>query len=149
MTGPPHRSIADRVDPVVLDLGGDPSGRPDRRRQAKGPSRAAQFGIIPTYSAGGRCEAQAVRAPRIFASPTSLSSELAATSRLDIGVDASPGPADGWSRIVEDMIEHAKALSYAERLPRSSDAQPGGSSGGGLGRFSLIVATTGPVGMVD
>jgi len=69
VTGPPHRSIADRVDPVVLDLGGDPSGRPDRRRQRqaeqRGDHRAHRRPRVPGEGAGGEWHREGARARRV------------------------------------------------------------------------------------
>lgn len=81
---------------------------------------------------------------------------MAATARLAIGIDATPGPPDGWPRIVQDMLERSLGLEYGKAgLPRHSGAiggEPAGDDesesedGGG---FAAVVVSTGPQGMLD
>ncbi len=114
------------------------------------PCRAAQFGVIPTYAKPGPCEALRLTGPRSFAAPSSLSVELAATTRLDLNVDATPRRSNGWPRIVEDMLERAGPLVFGGRSPRFPGLQEAGDpTDDPRGRFLAIAVRSGPPGAFD
>lgn len=128
-----------------------------------GPCRAAQFGVIPEYGATSY-EAWPLISPAVFGSSLPLAAEAASAIRLALGVDATPGPDDGWSRIVQDMLERADLLTYAERSRRlrqfggtdEAEAAAGHHEPLGerhpyarRGRFAVIVVRHGPQGVLD
>jgi hypothetical protein len=128
---------------------------PFPRTPAPGPCDAAQFGIIPdagTWPATSFEALPLAGGPR-FAQPRSLTAEMARTLRLDLGVDATPGPVDGWSRIVEDILRVAPPATF-RAVGGSASASPttnehrriGGAS---RGRFAVIVVGFGPPGVLD
>lgn len=126
------------------------------RTPRPGPTRAAQFGIIPARS-GNASGALELLAPGTFSGlARALAAEMAAVARLAIGVDATPGLPDGWPRIVQDMLERSLGLEYGKGgLPRHSGAIGGESSDGGGDEgkdgdgFTTVVVSTGPTGMLD
>jgi hypothetical protein len=126
------------------------------RTPRPGPTRAAQFGIIPARD-GDPSSALELLAPGTFSGLSRrLGAEMAAVTRLAIGVDATPGLPDGWPRIVQDMLERSLGLEYGEDgLPRHSGAIGGeGADDDGDGRkdgdgFTTVVVSTGPTGMLD
>jgi hypothetical protein len=131
---------------------------PFPRTPTPGPSRAAQFGVVPS-----RAEARHMCAPRalqlvregVFASPTSLADEIASTLRLDIGVDATPDGGNGWPRIVDDILREAGLRDFRD-LPRYISGYLGPphrtrrrGQGGPMRPMLAVQATFGPQGWFD
>jgi hypothetical protein len=136
---------------------------PHPRTPSPAPCRAAQFGVIPTYTSSGY-EAWPLTGPGKFGTPVPLATELAAVTRTALGADATPGPDDGWPRIVEDVLQRAMEMSYSRRTDRyqlaarlASEVQRGVPAGPRHvtddqtegGRFAVIVVRTGGVGQLD
>jgi len=123
---------------------------PHPRHPDPGPCDAAQFGVIPAAE-GGAFAAQRLIGPGVFApEPGPLAAPMAAVTRLDIGIDASPGPLDGWSRIVQDMLDRSLELDYGGRLPRHYGAIPAQrGADDSAGGFVVVVVSTGPTGLLD
>ncbi len=123
---------------------------PFPRTPSPGPCDAAQFGIIPNASAWPRDSFDALplkRGPG-FGKKRSLAGEMARTLRLDLGIDATPGPTDGWPRIVEDILQVAPTKTFradTNRPSRSPTTTEHRRSGGAKrGRFVVIVVGFGP-----
>jgi hypothetical protein len=123
---------------------------PHPRVPRPGPMRAAQFGIIPAHPDDPSCALELL-APAAFAGvERELAAEMAAVTRLAIGIDATPGPPDGWSRIVQDMLERSLGLEYGKGgMPRHSGAFRDDEAAIDGGGFAAVVVSTGPTGMLD
>lgn len=104
---------------------------PPRRCPCHRPCDASQFGIIKDKTA------ISVTAKRRPDQIRTLVSQMARVARLDLGVPATPGSANGWGRIVEDMLSAAPLLSYhglnSSRTRRVSFGHQGVASVGGSG----------------
>lgn len=121
---------------------------PHPRTPSPKPTRAAQFGILPTGGLAGS-EALELDGPALFGVQRALAAEMAAVTRLAIGVDATPDTPDGWPRLVEDMLVRALGLEYGRRLPRHSGAIADNPKTGDEGGFLVVVVSTGPTGILD
>jgi hypothetical protein len=131
--------------------------RPFPRTPAPGACRAAQFGVIPSFREarqGREIEALPPFNSKTFRTPTTLSSEIATTFRLDLGIDATPNGGNGWPRIVEDMLRAANLRDFrgAPRLQsgyRGAVPRPRGRTGGAGRPFLAVQALFGPPGWFD
>ena len=122
------------------------------------PCRAAQFGVVPADPASGY-QALQLAGPGVFGKTTALAGELAATSRLAIGVDATPGPFDGWPRIVEDILSRAVGTDQGGGNGGSSRRADGGGPDDGdrevalaqpnRSRLLIVVIRIGRQGQLD
>jgi hypothetical protein len=113
---------------------------------------------------GGVCRAVPVTPTGSFGADTDLAAEMAAVARLDTGVDATPR-LHGWPRVVQDLLERAGVMIYADRTPRHRErpsrawtASAGGGASAapsrapelrGRGGFLAVVVATGGVGQLD
>jgi hypothetical protein len=127
---------------------------PFPRTPTPGPCDAAQFGIVPNYQAGagGTFDALPLMPGPRFASPRQLAGEMARVVRLDLGVDATPKPSNGWPRIVQDILEVAPAKTFrSNATPSESATTTRHRTDGGArrGRFLVIVVGHGPPGVLD
>lgn len=117
--------------------------QPPCREPRRGPSDAAQFGLIER----SRDRARRLVSPDRFAPATPLAQELARVVRLDLGVDATPAtsstPTFGWPQIVQDMLERAPGEMF-HGASRSTSPDPTGRRA-----FTTIVVATGPTGILD
>jgi hypothetical protein len=127
---------------------------PFPRTPSPGPCDAAQFGIIPDSAAGPSPDFDAL--PLIpgpaFGNPRPLLGEIARTLRLDLGIDATPGPRDGWPRIVEDILHVAPITPFragATRPARHPAAAAHRLHGAHRGRFVVVVVGFGGPGVLD
>jgi hypothetical protein len=126
---------------------------PFPRTPAPGPCDAAQFGIVPNHRAGvGTFDALPLMPGPRFAPARQLAGEMARVLRLDLGVDATPKPSSGWSRIVQDILEVAPAKTFrSNATPSKTAATTRHRADGGArrGRFLVIVVGYGPPGVLD
>jgi len=118
---------------------------PSPRTPNPGPCNAAQFGIISaSHSAHQLCSVGK------FHAATSLAREMARAVRLDIGVNATPGPPDGWPRIVQDILEVAPQRMLHGRSRHDSVKLSGKPQPVSRGRgFLVIVVSYAPPGILD
>jgi hypothetical protein len=135
-------------------LSGAPGPFP--RTPAPGPCDAAQFGIIPdagTWGRGGTFDALPLSPGPRFESARPLVGEMARAVRLALNVDATPGPANGWARIVQDVLDVAQVGTFRAktRTPARNGAttQHRTGAGGRRGRFVVVVVGFGDQGVVD
>jgi len=117
---------------------------PSPRTPNPGPCDAAQFGII----SGSR--AYRLIGVGAFHAATPLAREMARAVRLDIGVKATPGPPDGWPRIVQDILEVAPQRTFHARPRHVSVQLSGKPQPVSRGRsFLVIVVSHAPTGILD
>lgn len=118
---------------------------PSPRTPNPGPCNAAQFGIISAlHSAHRLCSVGK------FHAATPLAREMARAVRLDIGVKATPGPPDGWPRIVQDILEVAPQRTFHARSRHASVKLSGKPQPVSRGRgFLVIVVSYAPQGILD
>jgi hypothetical protein len=137
------------------------------RQPLPSPSNAAQFGIIPPISHSTEHTALTVDAGPKFGASSALERVMAQTARLDLGVDATPSPANnGWARIVEDILEtaplyrfrgeqrfdsslgpiSARFVAIAEAATDDVDHEKQGPRGP---RFAIVQIGFGPEGLLD
>lgn len=127
---------------------------PFPRTPSPGPCDAAQFGIIPgsLSGLGASFDALPLNPGPAFGRSRSLTGEMARALRLDLGVDATPGPRDGWPRIVEDILRVAPTATFrasSKRQPTSHASAEHRRRGAARGRFLVIVVGFGPPGALD
>jgi hypothetical protein len=133
---------------------------PFPRTPEPGPSCAAQFGLIPATHVRPRADEFTVRrvqADRTLYGDQKLAAALARAALMRLGVDATPGPDDGWARIVEDILSRARIVAFRgdpravgrARGPRRRRAGDPVPTPAAERPFLVIVATVAPGGTLD
>ena len=79
---------------------------PFPRQTSPHPGNATAFGIIPR-SEDGSFDCHLVSSGPSLDPPGSLAAKMAYSIRLNLAVDATPGPENGWPRIVQDIMDRA------------------------------------------
>jgi hypothetical protein len=123
---------------------------PFPRRVHPAPRDAALFGVLPLIRTGSY-DALKVARPPPFNHVAGLAAQMARTVRLDLPYDATPGPANGWPRVIEDILAIAPLRTFRgapchSELFMPSDADEGG---GRRSRFLAVSVAVGAQGTLD